>query len=48
VVLTSRIEQIRALPASTLRMRLLAVAPAGERLVGEYTFHHTPSPLGNA
>ena len=42
VVLTSRMKQIRALPASTVRMRLLAVAPSGERLVGEYTFHHTP------
>jgi hypothetical protein len=48
VVLTSRIERIRALPASTLRMRLLAVAPAGERLVGEYTFHHAPYSIGGS
>ncbi|MGH6622896.1 MAG: hypothetical protein ACREBN_02940 [Burkholderiaceae bacterium] len=42
VILTYRMERIRALPASTLRTRLLAMTPAGERLVGEYTFHHTP------
>jgi len=42
VVFTPRMEHIRALPASTVRYRLLAVAPTGERLVGEYTFHHTP------
>jgi hypothetical protein len=42
VVLTPRMERVRALPASTVRYRLLAVAPSGERLVGEYTFHHTP------
>lgn len=44
VVLTSRMERVRALPASTLRYRLIAVAPSGERLLGEYTFHHTPAP----
>lgn len=42
VVFASRMDYIRALPETTLRFRLLAVAPAGERLVGEYTFHHTP------
>jgi hypothetical protein len=44
VVIAPAIERIRALPASITRMRLLAVAPSGERLVGEYTFHHTPWP----
>lgn len=47
VVFTSRMEQIRALPASTMRVRLLAVGPSGERLVGQYTFNHTPWPAGN-
>jgi hypothetical protein len=47
VVIAERMERMRALPASTLRMRLLAVAPSGERLVGEYTFNHTPWPAGN-
>jgi len=47
VVLTSRMERIRALPASTVRYRLLAVAPSGERVVGEYAFHHTPHRPGD-
>ncbi len=47
VVVASRIDRIRALPAATLRMRLLAVGPSGERLVGEYTFNHTPWPAGS-
>jgi anti-sigma factor RsiW len=34
---------VRAMPANTLRTRLIAVGEAGERLVGEYTFVHTPS-----
>ena len=48
VVFTPRMEHIRALPASTVRYRLLAVAPSGERLVGEYTFHHTPYRPGDS
>ena len=47
VVLAMRMERMRALPESTVRMRLLAVAPSGERLVGEYTFNHTPWPAGD-
>jgi hypothetical protein len=42
VVLTPRIEPVRALPATTVRFRLLEIAPSGERLVGEYTLYHTP------
>ena len=42
VVLTPRIEAVRALDATTVRFRLLEMAPSGERLVGEYTLHHTP------
>jgi hypothetical protein len=48
VVFTPRMERIRALPASTVRYRLLAIAPSGERLVGEYTFHHTPYRPGDS
>lgn len=48
VVIVRQIERIRAMPASTARIRLLAVAPSGERLVGEYTFNHTPWPAGNS
>lgn len=44
VILAANTGQLRALPASTLRIRLLDVAPAGERLLGEYTFHHSPHP----
>jgi hypothetical protein len=47
VVLTPRMDYVRALPASTVRYRLLAVAPSGERLVGEYSFHHTPYRTGD-
>jgi len=42
LILAWRMQSIRAMPLSTLRMRLVAVASSGERLVGEYTFHHTP------
>jgi hypothetical protein len=47
VVFASRMQRIRALPATTVRMRLLAVESAGERLVGEYTFHHSPWSAGD-
>jgi len=42
VVIIPRIGDMRALPATTMRMRLLAVDEAGERVIGEYTFNHTP------
>jgi hypothetical protein len=48
VVIAERMELMRGLPPSTLRMRLLAMAPSGERLVGEYTFHHTPHRPGDS
>jgi hypothetical protein len=35
---------LRGLPAHVQRARLLAVDPQGERLLGEYAFHHTPWP----
>jgi anti-sigma factor RsiW len=37
-------DMLRAMPASVERMRLVAVEPGGERLLGEYTFDHTPWP----
>ncbi len=43
VVLLERIDKIRALPASVDRLKLFAVEEHGERLLGEYTFIHTPS-----
>lgn len=45
VVISSRMDALRALPASTLRMRLLAVTGNGERAIGDYTFNHTPGAL---
>ena len=44
VIFTHQIAGIRALPATTLRIRLLAVAPGSEQMLGEYTFNHTPWP----
>ncbi len=42
VVVSTSVITLRALPATTLRMRLLAVDSNGERALGDYTFHHTP------
>lgn len=42
VMFSTRIDALRALPASTLHMRLLAVDNQGEHTLGEYTFNHTP------
>lgn len=44
VLVNQPIDQIRKLPATTLIARLLAVDETGERLLGEYAFHHTPTP----
>jgi hypothetical protein len=42
VILLERIDVVRALPACVLRLRLVAPEADGERLLGEYTFVHTP------
>ena len=42
VVVASRTADVRALPKVTSRMRLVAVAQGAERVVGEYTFNHSP------
>ena len=43
VVVASHMPALRALRASSNRMRLVAVDEAGqERVIGEYTFNHTP------
>jgi hypothetical protein len=34
----------RRMPAHTVVMRLVAPGPAGDRVLGDYTFAHTPSP----
>jgi Putative zinc-finger len=40
------IDLLRAMPALVERMLLVAVEPSGERLLGEYTFDHSPWPGG--
>jgi hypothetical protein len=42
VMISTRMDALRALPVTTMRYRLLAVDSNGERTIGEYTFHHTP------
>jgi hypothetical protein len=44
IVLVAPIAAIRARPAHVERIRLVAVEAGGERLLGEYTFDHTPWP----
>lgn len=48
VVFSPSIEALRAMPASCLRVRLLAVDESGEHPLGEYTFNHTPHAAGSA
>jgi hypothetical protein len=35
---------VRGLGRALYRMRLLAQEPGGERVIGEYTFDHFPTP----
>ena len=42
VVLVPGIERVRALPECREVVRLVAVEAAGDRVIGEYTFNHTP------
>jgi hypothetical protein len=46
VVLTPGTKNIRAAGAHTARVQLLAVDRQSERLIGDYTFIHTPWPVG--
>jgi hypothetical protein len=34
---------LKAMPAFTMRMQLIAVSEAGEKQIAEYTFNHSPS-----
>lgn len=43
VVWVQRASDLRALPKTTARARLVAVDDAGERVLAEYTFDHTPA-----
>jgi len=42
VVVVPGTDLLRALPISIMRMQLIAVEHGSDRLIGEYTFHHTP------
>ena len=42
VLVTPRMDRLRALPATTVRMRLVAHAGGASRILGEYAFIHTP------
>ena len=42
LVIAPDIAQLRALPASTAKMRLVAVDENTRRVIGEYSFVHTP------
>lgn len=42
IVLAPKTARIRAMPAHQHRLRLVAVDAGGERVIGDYTFVHTP------
>jgi hypothetical protein len=42
VVMLPNTEHLRHVAFATLRVRLLAVEPGPERVIGEYTFNHSP------
>jgi hypothetical protein len=44
LIVSQAMPTMRALDRAHLRLRLLAQEPGGERLIGEYNFHHSPSP----
>jgi hypothetical protein len=48
LLLMSSTTLLRARPSHVERLRLLALGPEGERLLGEYTFNHTPWPGATA
>lgn len=42
VLLAPPLDEVRKRPAHTARMRLVAVSAAGDEVLGEYTFNHSP------
>jgi len=48
VVFIPGIDVIRAMPKSTLHVRLLAVDDMGEHILGDYKFNHTPDRSQNS
>lgn len=43
VITLERTDWLRSLGVSTHRLRLIAIEEAGERIIGDYTFNHTPT-----
>lgn len=43
VIVAQAMPAMRALGRDDLRLRVLSVEPGGERVLGEYDFHHSPS-----
>jgi hypothetical protein len=48
LIVAQAMPALRAMPSSTMRMRLLAREGEGDRLVGEYTFAHKPTSTGRS
>jgi hypothetical protein len=44
VIVIPRTDRLREMPTHTSRIRAVAVDDDGERVLGHYTFHHTPWP----
>jgi len=42
VLVAWNVEQLRQLPKTTMRTQLVAVERGGQRVLGDYTFNHTP------
>ncbi|HKE44961.1 MAG TPA: zf-HC2 domain-containing protein [Steroidobacteraceae bacterium] len=42
VLVMPSLDEVRKRPAYTARMRLVAVGSQGEKVLGEYVFHHSP------
>jgi hypothetical protein len=42
IVMLPNVAQLRQVTFTTLQVKLLAVDPARERVIGEYTFNHSP------
>ena len=44
LIVSQAMPQMRALGHARLQIRLVGVGPGAERLIGAYTFNHTPTP----
>lgn len=44
IILAAPVDEIGARPVHVERLRLVAVEEAGDRVIGDYTFNHTPWP----